>query len=183
MKLTLNLASRPYLNRRALYTGYAVLTAVLALLLALNLGFYMRSRAHGRQLTERLAELEREHSVEDKEATATFTPEAYEKLLKRIEFANGILEQDSFRWTDLLSHLEEVVPDNVGVTSIQPDLKGKTLRMTGSALRVEDLRQLLDNLIASPHFGDAYLLQQSRLSGKEGKSEGIGFTITVKGAF
>lgn len=185
MKLTLNLASRTYLNRRALYGVYAVLTTVLVLLLALNLGLYLRSQAHARQIRDHLAEIEKETGGTPAAGSGTFTPAAYEKVLEQIRFANEILDQDSYRWTALLNRLEEVVPERVAIGGIQPDYKGKTLNLTGQARRVEDLQRFLDNLIGSPDFSDVYLLQQAQVApGGNGDGAGaISFSIVVKGAF
>jgi type IV pilus assembly protein PilN len=182
MKLTLNLATRPYLNRRTLYTAYAAVAAVLTLLLALNLGTVLRSRSQSRQLQERLAEIERASAAAQGEE-GSFTPEAYEKLLKRIRFANEIIEQESFRWTVLLSRLEEDVPDGVGITGLRPDFSKKTLAVTGLAREVDDLRLLLDNLIASPHYDDVLLLQQGQVEARDGSAGGIAFSLSVRGGF
>lgn len=185
MKLSLNLASRSYVNRRALYALYAFLFALLIFLLVLNLGFYVRSQAQARQLNERLAEFDKDLAGRQ-ETSNGFSPAAYEEMLEEIAFANEILVKDSFRWTALLDRLEEVVPDKVIIRGIQPDYKSASLNLSGGARKVGDLRRFLDNLIQSSHFSDVYLLQQSRDSGKgkNGRGQGeIGFTIVVRGAF
>jgi type IV pilus assembly protein PilN len=73
----------------------------------------------------------------------------------------------------------------VAISGIQPDYKGKSLNLTGMAREVEDLQQFLDKLLASEHFGDVYLLQQSRLkaSGQSEAAGALSFSIVVKGAF
>jgi type IV pilus assembly protein PilN len=184
MKLSLNLASRSYLNRRALYGIYSILFALLVLLLVFNLASYLRSQSQARQLQERLAEFDRELAGRQ-ETAAAFSPAAYEETLEEITFANEVLIKDSFRWTALLDHLEEVVPDKVIIRGIQPDYKSGSLNLIGAARRVEDLKRFLDNLIQSSHFSDAYLLQQAR-EGEKGRKGGqgdIGFTIAVREAF
>jgi type IV pilus assembly protein PilN len=185
MKLMLNLASRTYLNRRALYGFYAVVGGLLVLLLAIGVGLLISSQSQVRQIREHLAELGREAAGKENAEGKTFTPAAYEKLLADIRFANEILAQDSFRWTALLNRLEEVVPERVAVSGIVPDYKEKSLKLTGLARGVEDLQQFLDSLIASAYFSDVYLLQQSRLkdSGPIEAAGVISFSIVVRGAF
>jgi type IV pilus assembly protein PilN len=185
MKLTLNLASRTYLNRRALYGFYAVVGGLLVLLLALGVGLLVSRHAQVRQIRAHLAELGREVAGAEKAEGSTFTPAAYQKLLNDIRFANEILAQDSFRWTALLNRLEEVVPERVAISGIVPDYKEKSLKLTGLARGVEDLQQLLDSLIASAYFSDVYLLQQSRLkeAGQGDAAGAISFSIVVRGAF
>jgi len=185
MKLTLNLASRTYLNRRALYGFYAVLSGLLVLVLAIGVGLIISSQAQVRQIREHLAELGREAASAEKTEGSTFTPAAYEKVLDDIRFANEILAQDSFRWTALLNRLEEVVPETVAISGIVPDYKEKSLKLTGRSRGVGDLQQLLDNLIASTYFSDVYLLQQSSLkeAGQSDAAGAISFSIVVRGAF
>jgi Tfp pilus assembly protein PilN len=186
MKLTLNLASRTYLNRRALYGMYAVVSAMLLLLLALGVFLHLRNQAQLRQLGEHLAALEQEAAGMAKAETGSvFTAAAYEKLRTEIRLANEILAQDSFRWTALLDRLEEVVPKTVAISAIQPDYKGNSLNLAGLAKDVGDLQLFLDNLIASTSFSDVYLLQQSRLkeAGPSDTAGAISFRLVVRGAF
>jgi type IV pilus assembly protein PilN len=185
MKLTLNLASRTYLDRRLLYGCYLVAAGLLVLLLAFGIGLHLRTRGQVKELRAHLAELERETVAAAPAADSSVPAAAYEKLLQEIAFANELLAQDSFRWTTLLDHLEEVVPAQVAISGIQPDYKGKSLNLTGMAREVEDLQRFLDNLLASEHFGDVYLLQQSRLkaSGQNEAAGAFSFNIVVRGAF
>lgn len=185
MKLTLNLASRTYLNRRLLYGLYLALSGLLAVMLALGIGFHVRSQAQTQQIRQHLAELGQETAAGTRAEESPISATAYEKLLKDIEFANELLAQDSFRWTTLLGRLEEVLPEEVAISGIQPDYRGKSLSLTGIAGGVEDLQQFLDNLLASAHFGDVYLLQHALLKEAD-PSEATGaisFSIVVRGAF
>jgi len=185
MKLTLNLASRTYINRRALFGFYLAFGGGLVLLLALGIGLYARNQMHLRQLRQQLAELGQQAATPSQTGGEPFTAAAYEKLLADIRFANEILAQDSFRWTDLLNRMEEVVPEKVAISGIDPDYKEKELQLTGLAMRVEDLQQFLDNLITSDYFTDVYLLKQSRIksAGRNEAAGAISFSIVAKGAF
>jgi len=185
MKITLNLASRTYLNRRALYASYTLISGVLALLLVFSIAFHLRNRQHIQQLRAQLATLQQEAAVNAESAKETISPAAREKLLADVRSANEVLVQDSFRWTTLLGQLEEVVPEAVAISSIQPNYKESSLNLTGMARRVEDLQLLLDNLITSTHFEDVYLLQQARLkeTTPEAAAEAISFRLVIKGAF
>lgn len=185
MKITLNLASRTYLNRRGLYITYAIVSGILVLLLALSGFFHALNRERMQQLRTHLSTLQQEAAASTASGQETVSPAAYEKLLAEIRLTNEILAQDSFRWTTLLGQLEDVVPKTVAIDAIQPDFKQNSLNLTGTAKGVEDLQQFLDNLIASTHFKDVYLLQQSRLKGTVSgvAAEGISFRLIVRGAF
>lgn len=186
MKLNLNLASRTYINRRALYAFYVVLISLLVVLLGLNLSYFIRSQAQARQLRQRMGELSRTLAKEHPETSIKFTQAEYDSLLKEIAFANAILRKNSFRWTELLNRLEKVVPDGVRIRGIQPNFKNDVLNLTGVARKVKDLQIFLNRLMHSPDFRQAYLMRQSRSTLKDnlgGKHEAVAFKIIVKKAF
>lgn len=185
MKITLNLASRTYLNRRALYASYAAIGGVLVLLLVLSAALHLKNRQHIQTLRTELGALQQEAAVNAESGKEAISPAAHEKLLVEVRSANEILAQDSFRWTTLLGQLEEVVPESVAISSIQPNYKESSLNLTGMARRVEDLQLLLDNCIASTHFADVYLLQQASLkeTSPEAAAEAISFRLVIRGAF
>lgn len=185
MKLTLNLASRTYLNRRGLTTLYWVLIAALVALLAFNLVFFYRSQAQARQIRGHLEELDRD-MIKGQGEAQTFNQTAYEALLASVEAANGIIAKDSFRWSELLGQLEQLVPAGVALRSIQPDFKAGSLTLQGVADDIPQLRTFLDQLVADERLGDATLLQQARLElqDPEGQeSTVVAFSVAVKGAF
>lgn len=185
MKLTLNLASRTYLNRRALVTFYWILTAALLGLLAFNLLFFYRSQVQAQQIKARLEELDHDLAKGQGEAQ-TFNQQAYEELLTQVDAANDIITKDSFRWSDLLGHLEQLVPEGVALRSIQPDFKDSSLELQGVAKDIPQLRTFLDLLVADERLGQATLLQQARIQVKDAaglESDVVAFSIVVKGAF
>ncbi|WP_432821065.1 PilN domain-containing protein [Trichloromonas sp.] len=182
MKLTLNLASRSYLNRRALRFSYFAVIAVLALLLAVNMYGYWHARNRVGLLNGRLADVEQQMLVEKGPVSRALTPREQEQLVTDVEFANEILKKDGFRWTLLLDRLEAVLPERVSIRGIRPNYREGSFNLTGDARTVADLRMFLDNLSGSADFNDVYLLQQARQERKEGAGL-IGFSIVVKGAF
>ncbi len=185
MKPTLNLASRTYLNRRAVYAFYGFISAVLVILLVMNLTFFFRSHAQSSQLKERMAELTSE-LASLRGTDADFSPAVQTRLREKISFANELIRKDSFHWIALLDRLEEVLPDGVRIREIQPDHKEASLKLSGLARSLKDLRHFLDRLMLSNGFSDVYLLQQARSENEDtlGRKESvISFSIVVKGAF
>jgi Tfp pilus assembly protein PilN len=59
-----------------------------------------------------------------------------------------------------MNDLEAVVPRNVSVKSIRPDLKTKKVALDGVALTLQDVTALMTALQASGRFGDVFLQQQ-----------------------
>ncbi|WP_298035954.1 PilN domain-containing protein [uncultured Desulfuromonas sp.] len=186
MKLTLNLASRTYVNRRALYTLYTVLLGALALVLVINLSYYIRLQGQSRQVKAHLAEVEAElESLKDGEG-GKIRAEDFQRLEDQVAFANELLDKDSFRWTELLGRLEEVTIEGVSLRSIQPDYQTGSLNLRAAAKDVGILRDFLDSLIASPHFSYVYLLNQAEAEVKDNRGrerKAIDFSLLVKGAF
>ena len=178
MKITLNLATRPYINRPLLYAIYAGICTILLLLAGLNLLNGLRSFEETRRLRERIAELEQRSSLAAKGASG-FSPEGYIRLNRRIVFANELLEQDSVRWSLLLDRLENLMVDGVRMRGLQPDFKNRNVRLAGSASSIDVLRQFLSRLVASPDFKRVYLLQQTESKGSQAVRGGIDFTISL----
>jgi len=180
MKLSLNLASRVYVNRRTLMTSYIAVAVLLVLLLGLNLSSVLRARAEAEKIGGRIAELKRAGARVPAE-DAGYSPQTHDELKKRILFANALLERDHLRWTELLDQLEESTPDGISIQSFQPDYKSGAVKLSGVADSVADLRRFLDRLVASPHFSRVFLFQQANLqSAKTGDVNGLSFSIELK---
>lgn len=182
MKLTLNLAGRGYLNRRALRFAYGLVALLLLLLLSALVYGYLRDYRQVGQFEQWLAELETRGGIESAPTRPPLSTAERERLLSDVDFANSILRMDGFRWTHLLDRLEGVLPETVGIQAIRPDYAKGSFSLTGQARDLDALRRLLDNLSASPEFSDVYLLQQSRRENPTGGSL-LGFSLEVKGAF
>ena len=174
MKLTINLATRRYVNQRQLNAVLAVSFALLAVLLVYLV----------RQVALNQAEID---SVKKKSAAAdldragvqSIPPEQIKALEKRIAFGNALIEKKAVDWLSMLDKLEQVVPAGVALTQIQPNLQRGTLQITGVALAFGNLRSLLESMEQSQNFTEVYLLGQNER--KVGKSQhGLGFTISCK---
>ncbi|MFA5516514.1 MAG: PilN domain-containing protein [Desulfuromonadales bacterium] len=185
MLLRLNLASRTYVNRRALYGFYAIFGGLLILLLLFNLDYLWRLRAHGGKIAVQLAEVELkldQRGVADPD----IAPDAWERRRREVAFANEILLRDGFRWTEMLDRLEAVALDGISIRVLQPDFKKKSLSLSGDARGVRELRQFIDRLLAAPSFSEVYLLNQSTVKVMDalgGEHQGIAFSIDLKGVF
>jgi type IV pilus assembly protein PilN len=184
MKLTLNLADRSYINRRALYLLYLGAFAVLALYTIFQGGLAMRLHQHGKQLGTQLVQLEKSRAGE--RPAVENSPAAQQSLRQEVSLANDILAKDSFRWTTLLDRLEEVTQDGITIRSLQPDYRQGSLRLVAAARELPQLSIFLDRLLASGYFTDVYLLEQSAIKIKDQaglERPAINFSLNLKGAF
>lgn len=172
MKLTINLATRRYINMR-------LLNAVLAtgfLLMGLLLIFQVREAANNQ------AELGHIKNLSAASATrpgATVSEAQLKALAGRIAFANTLIDKKALNWLSLLDRLEEVVPSGVSLTQIEPDLRNQQLKISGAARSFANLRSLLENMEQSKNFSEVYLLAQTET--KVGLTQrGINFSVTCK---
>lgn len=173
MKLTINLATRRYINLRRLNAGLLLGFLLLATLLVFKV----------REVAKNQAELGR---IKNLAATAGNPPGAkvsegeLQALAGRVSFANELIQKKTVNWLALLDRLEEVVPEGVALTGIVPGQStAQELKLDGVARSFANLRALLENMESSPSFSDVYLRAQSDT--KVGVTQqGLTFSVTCK---
>jgi len=179
MRLTINLATRIYINMRRLnlfIAGAFILLTLLLLVNARNIaaGFVEKGKlSHGIKVLEGSARETKNTAVPEKE---------YHALLASIKFANGIIEKKSFDWLTLFDKLESVVPEGIAIASIEPSPKDNGLKLAGMAKNFGNLRKFMENLEESKLFTEVYLVSQSNIQGQDGRN-GTGFSITCKAMY
>ena len=155
MKVTLNLATRPFTDLgpalRRLRIGMAILAA-LCLLFVLGLHLFGRqaaaARAREHSLDGRIARVEAERG----NVQAFMQEPVNAQLLRQIEFLNERFDEKSFSWTLAMEAMETVLPAGVQVTAIEPQ-------------RMKDGRIAVEIRILGPHDRSVDLvrnLEQSR---------------------
>lgn len=178
MKFNLNLASRSYVNRRALYFGYVVVAVLLLAVLVLNLMTLIGLQQQSAQTQQKIDAIEHQ-MAERNVAVADYSEQKYATLQRSVAAANDILRRDSFRWTELLDRLEGLMPKHVRLQSVSPDIEKQSIALTCEARDLTALKRFLDNLYASGHYQEVYLSQQS----VDDKTRMIKFSVQLKGAF
>ena len=179
MRLTINLATRIYIDMKRLnffIAGTLVFLTLLMLFNASNIaaGFKEKGRLkHGITVLE----------GKTREIKSAAVPEQkYQALLASISFANGIIERKTFDWLMLFNRLESVVPEGIAISSIEPSPKDKGLRLAGVAKNFGNLRKFVENLEESKFFTEIYLVSQSDAQGLDGQ-KATGFNITCKATY
>lgn len=157
MRITLNLASRPFFELRPLFMRLRMAAAVLVLLSFVLLGMLKgaedkaaRAEAAVHSWTLKTAALQREWQQDQ---TLMREP-VNAATLDRSQFLNELFTRKSFSWTTALMDLELVLPQGVQVISIEPQMSKDGLVQV--RLRISGPRdkavQLVENLEKSPHF-------------------------------
>ena len=175
MRITLNLATRPFVELRPLFARLRIAIAVLALV-AIGLGFWLHSvtireraaQAQMNALKGRTLTFERERA--GNESRMRMPQNA--AVLDRSQFLNAIFTRKSFSWTSVLMDLETVLPSGVQVTSIDPQVTPEgdvtiRLRVAGDRDRAV---QLIRNLERSQRFVGARLSSEGIQSKDSGSS-------------
>jgi type IV pilus assembly protein PilN len=150
MKITLNLATRPYTDIGPALKRLRVAIAVLAVM-AIGLGLGLRAvhqKADEARATEQRVQSKIDAINREREP-------ANARLLKEVGMLNQLFDQKTFSWTLAMEDLENVVPGGVQVATLEPTSDEKTgrttvkLRVVGPRDRADDLVQ---NLEHSKHF-------------------------------
>lgn len=170
MRISINLATRPFVELRPLFLRLRVLMALLAVV-AIALGIW----AHMLQqrLNHATAQMDALHNAttaaqqERLHNEARMRQPANTAVLDRAHFLNDLFLAKSFSWTAVMMDLENVLPTGVQVTSIEPQVTQSgdvIIRMRVSGERDRAV-QLVRNLEHSRRF------LQPRLSGEASQAK------------
>jgi len=188
MRISVNLASRPFVEIRPLLARLRLLMAMLAVV-ALGLGFWLHSVS--KRATAAQARINAVHAqtlaLQQQRAAneARMRQPQNRDVLDRSEFLNATFARKSFSWTAVMMDLERVLPAGVQVTSIEPQVS-KTGEVT-IRLRVAGDRDravsLVRNLEHSARFLQPRLSSESTqategTSGLAGGPRNTAFTFT-----
>jgi len=185
MRISVNLASRPFVELRPLFAKLRLAMGVLALL-AIALIFVLYS------LTEK-AKVASVQMDALKARTFAFQQQRGDNearmrqpqnrdVLERSQFLNAMFARKSFSWTAVMMDLERVLPLGIQVTSIDPVISKEgevsiRLRVTGDRDRAI---QLVRNLERSQRFVAPRLAGESALTADKAKA--LGAAIQTVGA-
>jgi type IV pilus assembly protein PilN len=123
MRVTLNLASQPYVELRPLYQRLRVV-ALLLLVTAGAMWWVLRTEqqkasvAHARATTIDSATTRTRNERQQAEASMRQPQNA--AVLAQAQFLNNLFLHKSFSWTAVMMDLEQVLPANVQVLTIDP---------------------------------------------------------------
>jgi type IV pilus assembly protein PilN len=177
MRISVNLANRPFIELRPLF---ARLRLAMVLLTVLGVGLWVALRsleakarvaqAQMDQLKSETQQYQHERQVNE----ARMHQPQNMAVLERSQFLNATFALKSFSWTAVMMDLEKVLPTGVQVTSIEPVIAKDgdvTIRLRVSGDR-ERTVQLVRNLETSQRF------LQPRLSSEQAQTQEGNHTAT-----
>jgi type IV pilus assembly protein PilN len=123
MRVSVNLATRPFIELRPLFARLR-LAAVALVLLAVGLWFGLRvlnaKAAKAQVQMDALKTKTTEFQNERQKNEARMRQPQNMAVLERSQFLNDLFARKSFSWTAVMMDLEKVLPAGVQVTSIEP---------------------------------------------------------------
>ncbi len=157
MKITVNLATRPFIELRPIFLRLRIFMAVLAVV---AVGALLTSHILQRRLDAAQAQINAVHAQvvaaqdEKRRNEQRMREPDNAAVLTRAHFLNALFLRKSFSWTAIMMDLETVLPTGVQVTSIEPEPTSDgdvmiRLRVSGDRDRAV---QLVRNLERSKRF-------------------------------
>lgn len=177
MRISINLASRPFVEMRPLFARLRLIMGALALL-AIGLAIGMHSLSvQAKQATSAMDALKAQTAaVQQKTAAneARMRLPQNQGVLQRSIFLNALFTKKSFSWTGVMMDLERVLPEGIQVTSIDPVISKEgavsiKLRVTGDR---DKAIQLVRNLERSERFVGPQLTGETALTADKAKAIG-----------
>lgn len=166
MRITVNLASKPFIELRPLYARLRWWMAIL-LLVAIPLWLLLKSETRKAALANaKMQSVENQtQNLQDRQRNyqAMMRQPQNAAVLTQAEFLNQLFARKAFSWTAIMMDLETVLPAGVQVMNIDPvtDKSGNVtirLRVSGQRDRAVDL---VRNLEHSRHFLQPRLASES----------------------
>jgi type IV pilus assembly protein PilN len=169
MKISVNLATHPFVELRPLFARLRLaMVALLVLGLALGLGLHIE-RARAAVAQARMDALKNETSGYQNQLSTNesrMREPQNRALLDRAQFLNNLFANKSFSWTAVMMDLETVLPAGVQVTSIEPQITKEgdvniRLRVNGDRERAVEL---IRNLERSKRFLAPHLTTEALMT-------------------
>ncbi len=177
--LHLNLATNPWQNSRPFWITVGIAAAVIALLLVNNVQaawrYYVETEETRVAISEiqarTTAEMQESRRLEGRLETMDRT-----ELMQRVDFVNKRIVERTFSWSQLIDHLERVLPNDVRLTTLRPSIDDEgpiLLSMSCIAKDQDAYVETIRQITADPYFENPYPLSETSEGGE------LKFTLRV----
>jgi hypothetical protein len=159
MRLPINLSREPFRRDRALLIASAATGVLLLATLILLITLSMTERSQARQATEELARVTRQLQnirAEQSRLDLQMRRPENEIVIDRSILINSIIRRKAISWTRIFADLGTVLPANVRIAVIRPQVNAKDellLDMTVESEAPEPVIQFISRLEGSDIFG------------------------------
>jgi Tfp pilus assembly protein PilN len=163
--LRTNLSTRPFYNERAVQLLLALAALLVVILTAFNA---IRIFSLSRQNTELSALVNRDRQEaqrltrEAQRIRAGINVDELQATADAAGVANALIDQRTFSWTEFFNRIEETLPPDVMLTSVQPSFAqdATTIQMSVLGRRIEDIDEFIEKLEATGAFHDVLPTQE-----------------------
>ncbi|MFZ0798124.1 MAG: hypothetical protein WCA13_09115 [Terriglobales bacterium] len=176
MRLDINLATRPYEDARKFWGRWGLGVGLLALLTFFLVGMAVsdwRKAGKDRREIARLQAQIAERDDERAKAQAFLDMAANRSTRDQSQFLNGLIQRKSFSWTRVFEDLEQVMPPNLHVVSLRPELTDQNqmaLEMRVAGETRSAAIELVHRMEGSKHFQGAQLVSEGQAGGEAGNA-------------
>jgi type IV pilus assembly protein PilN len=160
MRIPLNLASEPFRRDRPMIVASISVAVLMAGLLSVLIWLAVAERgemASTRQAIDRLEAQLRTISAEQSKLETVLRQPRNAEVLERSLFLNELLQRKGISWTRIFSDLEKVMPHNVRLVSVRPEMTPRNevlLTMQVAAQAREPVIEMVRRLETSELFGN-----------------------------
>ncbi|MGA7077614.1 MAG: hypothetical protein WBQ43_09145 [Terriglobales bacterium] len=179
MRLDINLATHPYEDAREFWARWGLGVGLLAAFTLFLLGLTMndwskagRDRGEIARLEQQIAERDRERA----QAQAYLDLAANRSTRDQSQFLNGLIQRKSFSWTRVFEDLEQVMPPNLHVVSLRPEMNDQSqmeLEMKIACDTRAAAVELVHRMEGSKHFQGAQLVDAGAASQEGGVAASV----------
>jgi type IV pilus assembly protein PilN len=173
MRLDINLATRPYEDAREFWARWGLGVGLLGVLTLVLLGLAVRGWTNAGRDRDNIARLQEQIAERDKERAldqAELDKAANRSTRDQSQFLNGLIQRKSFSWTRVFEDLELVMPSNLHVVSLRPELIEQNQMQLDMKVACETRSaavELVHRMEGSKHFQGAQLVSEVQ-SGETG---------------
>ncbi len=163
MKINVNLATEPFQRTRPMLVGSAAAAVLLTGLLGLLISLSVMEEGQAAQTSASIGRLEarlRVLSSGQAKLDSVLRKPENAVVLERSLFLNSLLYAKGISWTRLFDDLEKVMPYNVRLISIRPQVNSLnqiSLEMVVGAESSAPVIQMLGRLERAPEFGETLI--------------------------
>ncbi len=157
--IPVNLASEPFRRTRPILVATSLAGGVLMALLVALITMAWRAREEAGDARQAIAQAQRQVATlaaEQGRLEAALRKAENAEVLDRSLFLNSLLRRKGVSWTRIFGDLEQVMPHNVRLISIRPQIMADNriqLQMVVGAQSGEPVIEMLMKLEESPLFG------------------------------
>ena len=157
IKININLSSRPFVNNRKFFLITASLLTLLSCVSYWNIYRYKSVHSNRGQvkrlLTQSQVQIEKLEKDQQEIMARLQKPETGE-FLDLVDYINRLIQQRTFSWTRLLNDLETLIPSNLQIISIRPQITGNEIgiEIIASGRSSHDYIEFISNLESSGKF-------------------------------